>query len=310
MKRINMKRPFLFAISSIVLLTACNSGKNSANNKKEADIYFEESFKPVFETSIYTYESQHDNSTIKAHYVSESDAFDAFINGKTSTICVTRDFTEAEKKSLLAKQNVQVRSTKVAIDAIALIIHPENTDTLMTVDRIKNIINGKDTIWHGSNRRINVVFDNPNSANFIYLKKLSEMSSLPVNVFAVHSNEEVINYVKDNRNALGIIGVNWISDEEDPETLDFLDGINVVEVAKEEGGEYFKPFQAYIYDEYYTNNGYPLVRDVWFINKAGNTSVNSSFVNFMNGEKGQLIIQKSSLLPANLVARMINFTTE
>lgn len=304
-----MKKPFLFAISFIVLFTSCNNGQNT-NKTKVAEIYFEESFKPLFETSIDTYLSQNSNSDIKANYVSESEAFDAFINGKTSTICVTRDFTDAEKKSLLAKQNVEVRSAVFAIDAVALIIHPENTDTLMTVDRIKNIINGKDTIWQGTNRRINVVFDNPNSANFIYLKKLSEMSSLPVNVFAVNSNAEVINYVKENRNALGIIGVNWISDEEDPATLNFLDGINVVEVAKEAGGEYFKPFQAYIYDEYYSKSGYPLVREAWLINKAGNTTVNSSFVNFMTGEKGQLIVQKSSLLPAKLAARMINFTTE
>lgn len=304
-----MKKPFLFTFSFLILLTACNSGQK-VNNKRVAEIYVEESYKPLFETSIDTYLSQNSGSEIIANYVSESAVFDAFINGKTSTICVTRDFTDAEKKSLLSKQNVEVRSTVFAIDAVTLIVHPENADTLMTVDRIKNIINGKDTIWHGTNRRINVVFDNPNSANFIYLKKLSEMSSLPVNVFAVNSNAEVINYVKENRNALGIIGVNWISDEEDPATFNFLDGINVVGVAKEFGGEYFKPFQAYIYDEYYSKTGYPLVREAWLINKAGNTTVNSSFMNFMVGEKGQLIVQKSSLLPAKLAARVINFTTE
>lgn len=309
----NMKR-YVFIVTGLLLIivSACNRGTEGKNTNSSGEIvlYLEESFKPLFETSIYTFEGQNSNASIEALYVNEADAIDAFLNGKTSTICITRDFTDAEKKSLLTNSNVEVRSTKLAIDAVALIVHPENTDTLMTVERLKNILNGKDSLWQGTNRKINVVFDNPNSANFNYLRNLADITSLPVNVFAVNSNEEVISYVKENRNALGVIGVNWISDEDDPTTLDFRDGINVVALSKTEGGEFFKPYQAYIYEGYHMGKSYPLVREAWLLNKAGKTSVNSSFVNFMTGEKGQLIIQKSSLIPANMVARMVNITTE
>lgn len=307
-----MKSHFFIAVSSFLLIaSSCSSdpkSKGTTNSSGEITVYLEESYKPLFETSIYTFEGQNPLARIKASYVSESEAFDAFINGKTSTICVTRDFTDTEKRSLLANNNVEVRSTKMAIDAVALIVHPENTDTLMTVDRLKRILNGQDSLWHGTNRKINVVFDQPNSANFNYLRKLAEISNLPVNVYAVKSNEEVINHVKENRNTLGIIGVNWISDEDDPATFDFRDGVNVVAIAKKEGDEYFKPYQAYIYEGYYHEKSYPLVREAWLLNKAGRTSLNAGFVNFMMGEKGQLIIQRSSLIPANMAARMINFT--
>lgn len=310
-----MKRHLLIPLSLLlVVFTSCNQdkgmGDKNTNSSGKIYVYLEESFKPLFETSIYTFEGQFPLATINADYVNEVEAIDAFINGKTSTICITRDFTEEEKKSLLAKNNVEVKSTKLAIDALALIVHPENTDTLMTVERLKNIISGKDSLWQGSNRKINVVFDSPNSANFIYLKNLAEISSLPANVFAVNSNEEVINFVKENRNALGVIGVNWISDEDDPTTLNFRDGINIVALSKTEGEEYFKPYQAYIYEGYHQDKGYPLVREVWLLNKAGRTTLNAGFVNFMTGEKGQLIIQKASLIPANMVARMVNITTK
>lgn len=307
-----MKKSIFLAGFSIFLISSCDNstGNKNTNSTGEIILYLEESFKPLFETSIYTFEGQNPNANIEAFYVNEAEAIDAFINGKTSTICVTRDFTDVEKKSLLASNNVEVRSTKLAIDAVALIVHPENTDTLMTVDRLKNILSGKDSLWQGSNRRINVVFDNPNSANFIYLRKLAEITNLPANVFSVNSNEEVINYVKENRNALGVIGVNWISDEDDPATLDFRDGINVVALSKTEGEKYFKPYQAYIYEGYHMDKSYPLVREVWLLNKAGRTTLNAGFINFMNGEKGQLIIQKASLIPANMVARMVNIKAE
>lgn len=299
-------------LAVLLLLVGCNNsmkGKNTTSSG-EITLYLEESYKPLFETSIYTFEGQNPLATVKAHYVNEAEAIDAFMNGKTSTICVTRDFTDAEKKALLANNNVEVKSTKMAIDAIALIVHPENTDTLFTVDRLKEILKGNDSVWTGSNRKINVVFDNPNSANFNYLRNLAEINSLPVNVYAVNSNEEVINFVKENRNALGVIGVNWISDDDDPATLNFKAGIQVVSVAKSEGGEYFKPYQAYIYDGYHNDKGYPLVREAWLLNKGGHMTLNGGFVNFMNGEKGQLIIQKSALIPANMVARMVKIVGE
>ena len=169
---------------------------------------------------------------------------------------------------------------------------------------------GKDSLWIGSNRKINVVFDSPNSANFLYLKKMADLSQLPANVFAVNSNEEVIAFVKENRNALGVIGVNWISDEDDPSTLEFRDGLNIVALATNEGAEYFKPYQAYIYEGYHFNKSYPLVREVWLLTKGGRTTLDGGFINFMNSEKGQLIVQKSSLISGNMVARMVNVKGE
>lgn len=308
MKKLHL---FIFLFPTLLLLACTNSmeGKNT-NSSGDITIYVEESFKPLFETSIYTFEGQYPLAHVKPIYVNEAQAIDAFVDGKTSTICVTRDFTAEEKKSLLKKSNVEVTSTKLAIDAVALIVHPENTDTLMTLERLKNILKGQDTLWTNSKRKINVVFDSPNSANFIYLKKLAEIDNMPANVFAVNSNEEVLNFVKENRNALGVIGVNWISDEKDSTTLKFREGVNIVALSRSEGEEYFKPYQAYIYEGYHMNKSYPLVREVWLLNKAGRTTLNSGFVNFMTGEKGQLIIQKSSLIPANMVARMINIRTE
>lgn len=295
-------------VVTAMLFASCDNSMKGKNTNSSGDIavYVEESYKPLFETSIYTFEAQYPLSNIRQSYLSETEVIEAFMTGKTSTICITRDFTDAEKKALREKSNVEVRSYKLAIDAIALIIHPENTDTLFTVDRIKAILKGQDTLWTGSNRKINVVFDKPNSANFHYLKHLADVETLPSNVYAVNSNEEVINFVKDNRNAIGVIGVNWISDDDDPATLNFKDGIKVVEVSKGENQEYFKPFQAYIYDEYHKQAGYPLVREAWLITKGGRMTLDGGFTNFMIGEKGQLIVHKSALIPAKMIGRVVN----
>lgn len=300
------KSIFLLSIFTPLVFSSCNNTMEGNNTHTSGDItmYIEESFKPLFDTSIYTYEGQFPHATIEPRYVTETQAIDAFVSGKTSTICITREFTEQEKRNL-RKSQIEIRSDKLARDAVAMIVNVQNSDTLMTVDRVKRILSGQDTLWNGLKTGINVVFDNENSANFIYMKELAKLSKIPANIFAVKSNEEVINYVKANKNALGVIGVNWISDEDDPQALAFRDGINVVAIAEKEGKDYFKPYQAYIYTK-----EYPLTREVWLLNKAGRTSLNTGFVLFMIGEKGQLIIQKSSLIPANMVARFVQIKSE
>lgn len=297
-------------IFGLIGMSSCSEGENplayssDTHGRGKTTIQIEESFKPLFDTSIYTFESQYPKADIVPVYSSEGKIIEAFFQNKIKTICISRDFTK-EEKARLKTQQVEVRSDKIAQDGVALIVNPANTDTLMTMDKLKRILSGKDTVWSGLKTKINVVFDQENSANFNYLKNLVDDKNLPVNVFAVNSNVEVINYVKKNKSALGVIGLNWISDQDDFDVLDFVDGIKVVSVAKKEGGKYFKPYAGFIYTQ-----EYPLYREIWMINKGKRSGLNSGFVIFMKGEKGQLIVQKSALVPANAPVRLIQMTTE
>ena len=302
-----LKSVLLFSLLSLI---SCEDHENplayqkNAHGRGEVVILVEESFKPLFDTSIYTFESLFPKANVKAIYKGESEIIKDFYDNKSKTICISRDFTEAEKKQL-KKQQVMVRSDKVAIDAVALIIHPDNNDSLITIDKLKSILTSKSSKWPTSGEEINVVFDRLYSANFNYLIALTKTKSISKNVFAAKSNKEVIKYVKNNKNAIGVIGLNWISDEEDFEALNFLDGIKVMSVSKTEKGEYLKPYQGYIY-----TREYPLTRDMWLINKGSRSSLNTGFVLFMIGDKGQTIVQKSELVPANAPVRLIQMSTE
>jgi phosphate transport system substrate-binding protein len=301
-----MKNSIRISISLLLILIGCSNPMTvkEAHGIGETKMFIEESFKPLFDTSIYTFEGQNPLAEITPVYATEAQIIDDFFHKKAETICITRDLTEAEIAKL-KKSNIEVRRQILAKDAVTLIVNPENPDSTLSVDKLKQILTGKITNWESLKTGINIVFDNENSANFNYLRNLTGATSVPKNMFAVKSNKEVINYVKNNKSAIGVIGVNWISDEDDPQTLHFLDGIQVVALSETEGGETFKPYQSYIYDK-----SYPLTRDVWTITYASRSGVSAGFLLFMTGEKGQLIIQKSSLIPANMVARMIQLKSE
>lgn len=301
-----MKNSFKLMLCCLVLIASCSNPMkvNEAHGKGTAKIYIEESFKPLFDTSIYTFEGQNPLADIIPVYKTEEEILQDFFAKKVETMCITRDLTETEIAKL-KKSNIEVRSEILAKDAVALIINPENPDSTISIDQLKDILTGKTKTWSSLKTGINVVFDHENSANFNYLKNLSGVTKVPENIFAVKSNAEVINYVKNNKSAIGVIGVNWISDEDDPQTLDFLNGIRVMAVSKTATSESFKPYQSYIYDKQY-----PMTRDLWVVNYASRSGVSSGFLLFMTGEKGQLLIQKSSLIPANMVARVIQLKSE
>lgn len=300
----------IMAIIAITLLVVSCKNPMGKQELKETPtsgnirISVDESFQLLFDTQLYTFQSLYENATIKAAYKPEIDVINDFMNDSVRTIVLTRDLTQEEKDYLMANKFV-ARTTKIAHDALALIIHPENPDTMMLLDQLSGILSGKISDWKqidpsSPGKTINVVFDNNKSGNVRYFReKFSIPGKLSENCFAVNSNDEVIRYVKNNRSALGIISVNWISDTQDSISERFLDSVRVVSVGKEKT-DCCKPYQGYI-----AEGSYPLCRDVFMISRETFPGLGSGFVTFVAGDQGQRIVLKSGLVPATMPLRLI-----
>ena len=229
------------------------------------------------------------------------------MNDSVRTIVLTRELT-TEEKEFLSKQNFVARTTKVAYDGLALIVHHNNSDTLLLVEQLEAIFRGKLSIWNqitpeSPSLPINVVFDNNKSGNVRYIReKFSLIGNFPPNCFAVNSNEEVIKYVENNRGSLGIISVNWVSDKADSVSNRFLKNIKVVAVgtSSENKSNYSKPYQGYI-----AEGSYPFCRNVYMISRETFAGLGTGFVSFVAGDQGQRIILKSGLVPATMPIRLV-----
>jgi phosphate transport system substrate-binding protein len=123
---------------------------------------------------------------------------------------------------------------------------------------------------------------------------------LSSNVYAQNTNEEVMKYVKNNSNALGVIGVSWISDEADEATQEFSKDIAIVEIGRDNDVYFYKPNMGYI-----AIHKYPLRRLMQTTLREGGPGLGRGFVNFMTSEIGQKIILKSGLVPATVLTRVV-----
>jgi len=175
---------------------------------------------------------------------------------------------------------------------------------------LKDIMGGNTSSWKQINAKSNldkitVVFDNQYSSNVRYMvDSINGGKTLSTDLKALKSNLEVIEYVSKTSNAMGIIGVNWISSPTDTTNLTFIDGIRVMSVSKNNiptVNNSYKPFPAYI-----ALGNYPLVRDVYVILSDLRDTLPTGFVKFVTGDTGQRIITKAGLLPATRPMRVLS----
>lgn len=306
----------LFTFIVAAFLNGCSGGKNEPTDTPtsgEVNVVVDESFQQLFDTQIYTFQSLYQNAKVYAKYLPESDAINRLINDSCKVVVMCRDLTSNERKQF-EQANIFPISTKIAEDAVAFVVNNENTDTIMSVEKMKSILQGNDSLWNRaqektiptSQRKINIVFDNNGSANTVYIKDtLLRGKPLSKNSFAVKSNPEVIDYVSKNKNAMGVLSVNWISDSDAPLTVSFLKKIKVVAIAKDSASKPVKPYQAYI-----KTKDYPFTRSVYMISRQTRAGLGMGFVSFVAGEKGQIMILKAGLIPAISPVRLIEINTK
>ena len=265
-------------------------------------IAIDESLRPLMDAEVSVFEALYKRADIESLYYPEAEAIDALMNDSVRLAIVTRGFTQAEK-DYFKKVKITPKELDVAISAVALIVNRQNPDTLISVEQIQAILRGEIKNWSalGSKNKagIEIVFDNPNSGLIRYLKdSVADVETLPPNTFAVENNEAVIDYVSQNENALGLIGLAWISDKDDSTSNSFLDRIKVMSVAGD--STHFKPYQAYIALKYY-----PLTRRITILSREARMGLGNGFMAFVASERGQRIVLKAGLVPVTMPLRVV-----
>ncbi|MHA8065217.1 PstS family phosphate ABC transporter substrate-binding protein [Aquirufa sp. ROCK2-A2] len=260
-------------------------------------IAVDESFQHVLEAEKTAFEDNYHFAKINLQFSVENQAIADLLNDKVRAAVVSRDLTESEKE-VFTREKITYRSFRFGADGIALLVSKENTDTLLSLPQLKNILAGKNSTWESigskkSKGEITLVVDKANSSNIKFLMdKFGLRSSDPLHVFAAGSNKEVIEYVKNHRNSIGIVGSNWISDGDNPTSLGFIRSVNVVSISENEGAAYYQPFGYNL-----ALKKYPLRREIKIVLKESYLGLGTGFVNYVCGDMGQLIVLKEGLIP-------------
>lgn len=295
-------------------------------------MYCDEGFRNVLDEEIEVFEYTYPTASIIPFYVPENEAIDSLISGATHGIISTRELDNEQMEYIKAKQRRIVRQRCIAVDAVALIVNKDNPVSVLSLSDVEGIMRGTINKWSqlagADTTAVKLVFDNAGSSTVSYMRE----RFLPVggkisdnkNAFAQKSNAQVFDIVKKDKNAIGIISVNWLGDdlsvakkvpvdkrmenykvENDTVANSLTTEVKILKLSNptaenDYSSEGYKPYQAYI------NTGqYPLVRKIYFITAGTDPKVLHSFYVFVSGFVGQKIISKTGILPYHMNPRVV-----
>ena len=304
---------FSFLAMFSLVLSSCHSNVtdkwSDTPTSGSITISVDETFQPIIDSEIPVFQGIYQTAKIKPIYEPEVDAFNRLFKDSVRMIVVSRGLTLKEKE-FFADKKFFPKEIRIALDGIAVICNKNNKDTLLTMNQLKQILLGEITNWKQISPKsklgnIKTVFDNPKSSTVRFaVDSICETNKLSKNLTSFLKNSEVLDYVKKTPNAIGLIGVAWVSDTNDSTALSFKKNVHVMsisrnkDVATEENS--FQPFQAYIND-----GRYPLTRTIYIINSEPRTGLASGFTSFIASDRGQKIILKTGILPATQPIRVV-----
>lgn len=271
----------------------------------------DETLRPLLEAEEKAFEGLYQQADIRLLYVSESEAAELLLRDSVRLAVLCRNLRSGEEE-WIRRMKVYPTATKIASDAIALIVHPENPDTLMSYEQLQAILQGKLTQWQEPDSTgnmvggdIQLVFDHERSSTLRYLRDSVGWTDFPPNFYALEENSKVLEYVAQSRQAIGAVGLSWISDSDDPAVQFSRKKVKVVAMPGPQQQEFFQPYQAHL-----AEGVYPFSRGVYVLSREARAGLGSGFTAFIANEKGQRIILKSGLLPATMPTRLVHLTVE
>ncbi|MGY6214465.1 substrate-binding domain-containing protein [Methylolobus aquaticus] len=144
-------------------------------------------------------------------------AFEALKNGVADIGMSSRTITAAEEEQLASLGNMRDRKSEqvLGLDGLAVVVHPSNPVTVLTLDQIKRIFNGRIKQWStlgGAKRPIHRYSRNRESgtfASFVGMVNLDRSALSPDITYIVESSD-VSDTVAGDPDGIGFIALPYI----------------------------------------------------------------------------------------------------
>lgn len=323
------KLSFIIAVALAASLTSCLKYEKKANSSTTGTMTMvcDETFRNIMEQEIDVFEYQYPDAHVLARYATQGEALDSLLSLNTRTVVIARDLTKKEKDFLKGKRR-NVKSAKIAVDAIALIVNKDNPCSMLTTKEVGDILSGSSKNWDDLEPsdlgEISIVFDNKSSSLVQFMRdSLLNGGDLGPNVYAQGSIPAVVDAVSKNVNAIGVLGVTWITSDmksaeltadeiaqsvlsdEPIQGASLSQDVKVLKLRRPDEVTAYKPYQQNIFD-----GTYPLYRPIYMVTTGVSGSLASGFYSFVTGDIGQKIIMKTGIMPARTRIQVVQLGTE
>jgi len=295
-RRFYTLRNLFFLFSLFFLLNSCGSNipDTQTDTIGSGTIYIsaDESFKPVIDSEIQVFQSQHREARIIPFYKPEAECIKDLTVDSIRMVIIARRLTEQQENFIVDSFKLAPQSMVIAKDAVAVIVNPASTDTLFTMGEVRQILTGR------FKKNLIPIFDGTHATSTVrfIIDSVLRGDTLTPRTMAAKTSEGVIDFVATNVSSVGFIGISWIGNHDDTTQQSFLKKVKMVSLESTDiPDHYVMPWQANIY-----TGRYPLTSDLVYILKEKRVGLGKGFANFLSGEQGQLIFKRAYLWPTQM----------
>ncbi len=288
-----MKRACLLLLLLVFLVTACAPAANPSSPQTDS-VYIENKGSDTIVNLALAwaeqYQSDHADVRISVTGGGSGTGIAALINGTVDIANASRkikseEIEEAQSKGIEPVEHI------IARDAIAVIVHPENPVSQLTLQQISDIYSGKISNWSevgGEDRPIVRLSRETNSGTHVYfletVLRLGEKENktlFSTDTLLLPSSEGIINEVRQNPNAIGYDGLGYVPDD-----------LKTIAIAKETGGAYVLPSAATVNDK-----TYPIARDLYMYTAGEPTGIIKTYLEWLLSTQAQTIVTELGFVP-------------
>jgi phosphate transport system substrate-binding protein len=294
------------AFVSLLLLAGCSREPGSTVITKGArTIECDEAVFPVMQLEVADFEQQYTEAKITLRSVDGRVAVADFGSDSAQVIVCARAFNKEEKEAFAAAK-IDYQEYKVALTAVAVIVNQENPVTEMRTGELDSIFTGLISRWPGTNRPIDAVIGGINSStNEVFGNVVLHGKEFDRAATSIDSSGKLVAYVGSHRNAIGIVGLNWVKSGGAAVSVLGVGTPGTRPDSTEPFGAFYPPLQAYVYQKYYA-----LTTPIYIYSRSKTQDVSLGFISYVSSPPGQRIFLNNDLVPATQPVRLVSLTSE
>lgn len=293
------------------LLSGCPPQRTESPTSGTITVAVTESLAPLIQREADEFHRLYPEANVTIVPTSTREAIVHLLNDSLEIIIVDRQFNE-EEQSVIRRHDISYVETKIAQDALVVVVHKQNPAETISLRSLKNILTHTvsrwrdvpESRWSGS---IDLVLTPRNSGAYELLTTQFFNLEYPVVPTTVVDNQyEALKAVALNPRAIAFISLGMNDTTGRPDIVSYKNATRVLAVSGKDSVEkFYKPHQANVYREYY-----PLHYPVYLYTTASYASLASGFSAFISSIHGQKIIQSAGLVPATMPIRLVQTTQE
>lgn len=282
MKNPTVKLAILLLVLGAIAFAGCSRrDKQDSSSKKYITIKGSDTMVHLMSSLAEAYMKKTPENQISVTGGGSGTGIAALINGTTDVCASSRDMQQKEKDEAKGKGINPVEKV-IAYDGLAVIVHPENPISELTMEQIKKIFTGVVKNWKelgGPDQPITSLSRESNSGTYVFFQEhvLNKENFAP-SVKLMPASSQIAQSISQDKWSVGYLGLGYTKEG----------NVKVLNVKKDANSPAVTPNHNTVLDK-----SYSIARALYLYFNGEPTGTNKTFLDFAVSPEGQKIVEET-----------------